>query len=57
MTNYYFIDSSYKLDLWNPRIKSANKSVATRTVFTTQIWDVTGITQLRLKTAGKQLKA
>ena len=36
--------------------KSANKSVATRTVFTTQIWDITEITQPRLRTAEKQLR-
>ena len=54
MTGYYFASSNCKLDPRNPRIKPVNKSVATRTVFTTQIWDVTGITQPRLKTAGKQ---
>ena len=41
----------------NPCMKPAIKPVATRTVFTTQIWDVTGITQPRLKTAEKQLRA
>ena len=41
----------------NPCKKSANKSVATRTVFTTQIWDITEITQPRLRTAEKQLRA
>ena len=40
----------------NPCKKSANKSVATRTVFTTQIWDITEITQPRLRTAEKQLR-
>jgi hypothetical protein len=38
-------------------MKSANKSVATRTVFTTQIWDITEITQPQLKTGEKQLRA
>jgi hypothetical protein len=38
-------------------MKSANKSVATRTVFTTQIWDITEITQPWLTTAEKQLRA
>jgi hypothetical protein len=37
----------------NPCMNPANKPVATRTVFTTQIWDVTGITQPQLKTAEK----
>ena len=41
----------------NPCKKSANKSVATRMIFTTQIWDITEITQPRLKTAEKQLRA
>ena len=40
----------------NPREKSANKSVATRTIFTTQIRDITEITQPRLRTAEKQLR-
>ena len=38
-------------DHLNPCMKPANKPVATRTVFTTQIWDVTGITQPLLKMA------
>ena len=44
-------------DHLNPCTKPANKPAATRTVFTTQIWDVTGITQSLLKTAVKQLRA
>jgi hypothetical protein len=41
----------------NPCRKPANKPVATRTVFTTQIWDITEVTLPQLKTAEKQLKA
>ena len=44
-------------DHLNPCTKPTNKPAATRTVFTTQIWDVTGITQSLLKTAVKQLRA
>ena len=44
-------------DHLNPCTKPANKPAAIRTVFTTQIWDVTGITQPLLKTAAKQLRA
>ena len=44
-------------DHLNPCTKPVNKPAATRTVFTTQIWDVTGITQPLLKTAAKQLTA
>ena len=44
-------------DHLNPCVKPTNKPVAARTVFTTQIWDVTGITQPLLKTAEKQLRA
>ena len=57
MTSYHFTNSTVSDDHLNPCMKPANKPVATRTVFTTQIWDVTGITEPRLKTAGKPLRA
>ena len=44
-------------DHLNPCTKPTNKPAATRTVFTTQIWDVAGVTQPLLKTAEKQLGA
>ena len=44
-------------DHLNPCMKPANKPVATRTVFTTKILDVTVITQALLKTAEKKLIA
>ena len=44
-------------DHLNPCTKRTNKPAATRTVFTTQIWDVTGITQPLLKKAEKQFRA
>ena len=44
-------------DHLNPCTKPKNKPAATRTVFTTQIWDVTGVTQPLLNTAEKQLRA
>ena len=44
-------------DHLNLCIKPADKPVATRTVFATQIWDVTGIAQPLLKTAEDQLSS
>ena len=44
-------------DHLNPCMKPTNKPAATRTVFTTQIWDVAGVTQPLLKTAEKHLRA